>query len=60
MIDFQILKEIGRGSYSEVYLVRKRNTLDLFAMKVMEIEDLNEQRMLAFKKEQKIYRSIVG
>lgn len=29
-------------------------------MKVIEIEDLNEERLLAFKKEQKIYRSISG
>ena len=40
--------------------MRKRKTKDLFAMKVMEIEDLNEDRMQAFKKEQKIYRSIGG
>ena len=41
-IDFEVIKKLGRGSYSEVYLVRKKNTRDLFAMKVMEIEDLNE------------------
>ena len=40
--------------------MRKKNTRDLFAMKVMEIEDLNEERMQAFRKEQKIYRSISG
>lgn len=55
-----MLESIGKGSYSEVYLVRKKNTSDLFAMKVIEIESFNEERIRAFKQEQKIYKSITG
>ncbi len=55
-----MIKKIGRGSYSEVYLVRKKNTMDLFAMKVIEFEDMNEEKMDTFRKEQKIYKSIMG
>lgn len=43
-----------------MYLVRKKNTLDLFAMKVIEFEDMNEEKMDTFRKEQKIYKSIEG
>jgi len=33
--DFQILKVIGRGGFSKVLLVRKKDSGLLFAMKVM-------------------------
>jgi hypothetical protein len=36
-IDFDIIKLLGKGAYSEVYLVRNVNTCDLFAMKVVEV-----------------------
>lgn len=55
-----MLERIGEGSFSEVYLVRKKNTQDLFAMKVIEIAELDEGRLSAFRKEQRIYRSIRG
>jgi len=32
---FKILKVIGRGSFGKVMLVRKRDTKELFAMKVL-------------------------
>ncbi len=34
--DFQLLKVIGRGGFSKVYLVRKKDSGLLFAMKVMQ------------------------
>jgi serum/glucocorticoid-regulated kinase 2 len=34
--DFQLLKVIGRGGFSKVFLVRKKDTGLLFAMKVMQ------------------------
>ena len=34
--DFQLLKVIGRGGFSKVFLVRKKDSGLLFAMKVME------------------------
>lgn len=34
-LDFDIIKLIGKGAYSQVYLVKNTTTLDLFAMKVV-------------------------
>lgn len=36
MNDFQLLKVIGKGGFSKVFLVRKKDTGLLFAMKVMQ------------------------
>lgn len=36
MSDFQLLKVIGKGGFSKVLLVRKKDSGLLFAMKVME------------------------
>ena len=36
MNDFQLLKVIGRGGFSKVFLVRKKDSGLLFAMKVMQ------------------------
>lgn len=33
--DFEILKVIGRGSFGKVYMVKKRDTQKIFAMKVL-------------------------
>lgn len=34
-LDFETLKVIGKGGFSKVYLVRKKDTGLLYAMKVM-------------------------
>ena len=33
--DFKILRVIGRGSFGKVFLVKKRDTKQLYAMKVL-------------------------
>ena len=33
--DFELLKVIGKGGFSKVYMVRKKDTGFLFGMKVM-------------------------
>ena len=37
---FKILKVIGRGSFGKVFLVEKKDTKDLFAMKVLKKENI--------------------
>jgi hypothetical protein len=32
---------LGKGAYSEVYLFKNTTTADLFAMKVVEVENIN-------------------
>ena len=38
--DFDVLSVLGRGAYGRVLQVRKRDTLELFAMKVMRKADV--------------------
>ena len=37
---FKILKVIGKGSFGKVFLVRKRDTKELLAMKVLKKENV--------------------
>jgi serine/threonine protein kinase len=34
--DFEFVKALGQGAYGGVYLVKKKNTNDLFAMKCID------------------------
>lgn len=37
--DFQFLKFLGEGAYGKVYLVKKKATGDIYAMKIVNFED---------------------
>ena len=41
--DFEKLKLLGKGSFGKVYLVRQKNTKNLFAMKILSKEYLKEK-----------------
>eukprot|EP00048_Salpingoeca_helianthica_P020139 m.5014 g.5014 ORF g.5014 m.5014 type:complete len:482 (+) comp4432_c0_seq1:30-1475(+) len=43
--DFDIIKEISNGAFGVVFLVRKKDTADLFAMKIMKKELLRRKNM---------------
>ncbi|KAJ1543625.1 hypothetical protein HK405_009194, partial [Cladochytrium tenue] len=45
--DFEIIKPISRGAFGKVYLVQKRTTKDLFAMKVLKKRDMIRKNMVA-------------
>lgn len=45
--DFQIIKRLNKGGFGGVYLVKKRNTNDLFAMKIMEKSEMIQKNMVA-------------
>jgi tRNA A-37 threonylcarbamoyl transferase component Bud32 len=60
--DFDFLKEIGAGAYGKIYLVRKKKTKDLYAMKIIDFA-VNEQSLKNFsnlKSEQSIYKALKG
>lgn len=38
LADFEILKFLGKGAYSRVYLVRRKITNDLYALKHIKLE----------------------
>ena len=45
-LDFSILKVLGKGAYGKVYLVRRKETKDLYALKIIAIsEDVSEKEL---------------
>ena len=38
--DFENIKVVGRGSFGKVYMVRKKDTGELFAMKILRKDEL--------------------
>jgi vacuolar-type H+-ATPase subunit H len=44
--DFEFLKPISRGAFGKVYLARKKNTGDLFAIKIMRKDDVLRKNMV--------------
>jgi serine/threonine protein kinase len=43
--DFKILKVIGRGSFGKVFLVKKKDTLKVYAMKVLKKEIISNRNL---------------
>ena len=57
--DFEQLKVIGRGAFSRVILVRKKDTGRLYAMKIMKKEKLlREQKIKPILNERKIMQKL--
>lgn len=57
--DFQILKVIGRGSYGKVLLVKKNNTDEILAMKILKKKEMKiRNQILHIKTERKIMELI--
>eukprot|EP00294_Goniomonas_avonlea_P006280 CAMPEP_0114559828 /NCGR_PEP_ID=MMETSP0114-20121206/11128_1 /TAXON_ID=31324 /ORGANISM="Goniomonas sp, Strain m" /LENGTH=462 /DNA_ID=CAMNT_0001745321 /DNA_START=12 /DNA_END=1400 /DNA_ORIENTATION=+ len=57
--DFFLLKVIGRGAFGKVMLVRKKDTKDLFAMKILSKEMLIRRNQVGrTKAENRILRSV--
>lgn len=50
---FKILRVIGRGSFGKVFLVQKRDTKELFAMKVLKKEDVLNRNQIAHTKSER-------
>ena len=44
--DFDILKVIGRGSFGKVYLVKKKGTNNVFALKTLNKEVVAKRNLL--------------
>jgi serine/threonine protein kinase len=43
--DFKILKVIGRGSFGKVFLVKKKDTFKVYAMKVLKKEIISNRNL---------------
>ena len=46
--DFIVLKELGKGSFGEVFLVVKNDSSELFAMKVLQKEKIMKQNLIKY------------
>ena len=46
--DFILLKTISKGAYGKVILARKKNTADLFALKVLDKEKMVEKNVTEY------------
>lgn len=57
--DFTILKVIGRGSYGKVLLVKKNDTMEILAMKILKKKEMQiRNQVIHIKTERKIMESI--
>ena len=45
---FMVLKELGKGSFGEVFLVSKQDTKELFAMKVLQKDKIISQNLIKY------------
>ena len=60
IMDFTFLRFLGKGAYGGVYLVRKKNSGDFYAMKVVNIETLDEHKMENFRAERNAIELVEG
>ncbi|KAI3666809.1 hypothetical protein L6452_41846 [Arctium lappa] len=48
--DFEVMKVVGQGAFGKVYQVRKRDTLEIFAMKVVRKDKIVEKNHAEYMK----------
>ncbi|KAL6146350.1 PREDICTED: serine/threonine-protein kinase AtPK2/AtPK19-like [Fragaria vesca subsp. vesca] len=48
--DFEVLKVVGQGAFAKVYQVRKKGTLEIYAMKVMRKDKIMEKNHAEYMK----------
>lgn len=59
--DFSILKVVGRGSFGKVFLVKKKMSGEIFAMKVLKKPDVLKRNQIEHtKSERKILQSVTS
>ncbi|EAR84564.2 Serine/Threonine kinase domain protein (macronuclear) [Tetrahymena thermophila SB210] len=59
--DFDFLKLISKGAFGRVWLVRKKNTEDIYAMKIVNFaEKMNKNHLDSLKKENEILSKVQG
>lgn len=46
--DFILLKTISKGAYGKVILARKKNTKDIFAVKVLEKDKMKQKNVIQY------------
>ena len=45
---FNIIERLGKGSFGSVYLVQKKSTQNMYAMKVLEKEKILKQNLVRY------------
>ena len=57
--DFDILQILGKGSFGEVFLVKKRDTSQMYAMKVLRKDKIMNQNLIKYAKTERNVLSYV-
>uniref|UniRef100_A0A1J3DMK8 non-specific serine/threonine protein kinase n=2 Tax=Noccaea caerulescens TaxID=107243 RepID=A0A1J3DMK8_NOCCA len=50
LVDFEIMKVVGKGAFGKVYQVRKKDTSEIYAMKVMRKDKIMEKNHAEYMK----------
>lgn len=59
--DFDFIRILGVGGYGSVWLVRKKNTQDEFAMKIIELnKNMDEKAIENLKAEKNVFEIVAG
>jgi serine/threonine protein kinase len=58
-MDFEILQVLGKGSFGEVFLVRKRDQMQLYAMKVLRKDKIMGHNLIKYAKTERDVLSYV-
>ena len=58
LIDFDIVKKLGSGSFSEVYQVRRKSDKELYAMKKVKLDKLSKKEQENALNEVRILASV--
>lgn len=61
MDDFEVIKFLGKGAFGKVYMVRRKKTKDIYALKMIKIQQNWDQKELdSIKNEHEILSKIAG
>lgn len=59
--DFEVIKFLGKGAFGKVYMVRRKKTKDIYALKMIKIQQNWDQKELdSIKNEHEILSKIAG
>jgi serine/threonine protein kinase len=59
-VNFQLIHKIGAGAYGSVFLVRRKSTSDLYALKLVENRSTEKGRLESLRMEHRVFKLMTG